>query len=147
MSLQSEFESIFDPGLLEDMHEVDFHGTDSDGQSIGDLFIFHPPTDQPDDFVFARSEPRQVAAIEESDYLIRDGILDPDIPPADRAQALYNRRHRQCLVQNAAHSTLQSAKRLDLGHSGDPKNRVAVQGAQANLWNQLECRFVSHGLI
>src|SRR5439155_18455803 len=125
MGLQGKLKSIFDAGFLEDVHQVNLDGTDGDGQRVGDLFVFHTPADQREDFVLAWGQTRKVAAVEESDHLVGDGILDPDVTAADSAQAFDDGGNRKCFLQNAPHAALQRAKRLHLGDRSDPEDCMA----------------------
>src|SRR6266853_1018386 len=77
---------LFSAWFFEDMHEVHLHGADGDRERVSDLLVFHPTADQGDDFILARGEPGEVAAIQESHHLIGNGIFDPDVAAAHGAQ-------------------------------------------------------------
>src|SRR5437868_2687557 len=124
-----------------------FDSADGNGELSGNLFILHAATDQCDDFVFARGKSWKVAAVEKSDDLIGDRILDPDVTVAHCAKTVDDGCHRQCLLEDPANTVLESTKGLDFGDAGDPKNSVAVKGAHPNLRNKLESRLTAGRLI
>src|SRR5579864_3026469 len=120
------------------MHEMNLDGADGDGKLAGDLLVLHPAANECDDLILAWCEARQVAAVEESNHLIGNRILDPDIAASDRAKALDDGGDWKCLFQDAAHATLESAKRFDLGNGRNPKDGVAVERPHPNLRDQFE---------
>src|ERR1700730_13814313 len=129
------------------MHPVHFHSTDGDGELAGDLFILHPTADKRDDFVLPRSKSRQVAAVEESNDLIRNRIFDPDVAATYCSKTFDDRGHRKCLFQDATHAALERAKGLDFGNGSDPENGMAVKRAHPNLRYYLESRLIARRLI
>src|SRR5260370_40659690 len=143
MRLERQLKAILHARLFEDMHQMDFDGSDGDGKLAGDLLVLHSPANERDDFVLARREPRQVAAIEETDYLIGNRILDPDVTAPHCAKTFDHEGHRKRLFQDAAHAALESAKRLDLVNGRDPKNGVAMERPHPDLRNHFKIRFVS----
>src|SRR5579859_5111620 len=147
MRFERQLKAILHARLLEDMHQMDFDGSDGDGKLAGDLLVLHSPANEGDDFVLAWREPRQVAAIEETDYLIGNRILDPDVTASHRAKTLDHGGDGKCFFQNAAHTALESSKGLDFGNRCDPKNGVAVQRAHPDLWYQFESRFITGRLV
>src|ERR1700688_1523121 len=98
-----------------------FDCADGNGELSGDLFVLHPTTDERHNFVLARSKSRQVAAVEKSDDLIGDRILDPDVTAAYCTKTVDDGSHRQCLLQDSADTVLERQKGLDFGDVGDPK--------------------------
>src|SRR5215471_7763718 len=127
MRFQRQLEAILYSGLLEDMHQVDLDCPDGDRKLSSDLLVLHPAANQRDNLILARSKTRQIAAVEKSDHLVRNRILDPDVAPPHRPKALHNRSHRQRLFQNSPHAALQRSKGLDLGNIGDPEDGMTMQ--------------------
>src|ERR1700680_3290445 len=124
-----------------------FDGADGDGELSGNLFILHPATDERDNFVLARGKSRQVTAVEESDDLIGDRILDPDVTVGYGAKAVDDGSNRECLLKDPAHAVLQGAEGLDFGNVGDPKNGVTVKGTHPNLGYYVENSLIAGCLI